>query len=260
MKQIAALIVIVATAGPVWFARPGAAQDAVPASQVLLSAPAVAAVPLAMPSGKPEGDLPVIDPKLRLPPEYAALRPPARKGGLPRTRWQHMSGNQIWTRAALSALKEHGKPLVDMVPADIENWCPAYPEASASQRGAFWVGFLSALAKHESTYKPWAVGGGGQWYGLLQILPSTARGYQCHVGTGEGLKNGAANLSCAVRILSHTVPRDGVIHGYRNKRGLGVTADWGPMHAQSKRSDMASWLKRQNYCKPRNATRPKARP
>ncbi len=187
-------------------------------------------------------------------------RPPARNPHLPRTRWQHMQGHQIWTRSALSALKSHGQPLVDLVPADIDTWCPAYANASDRDRRAFWVGFMSALAKYESTYKPWAVGGGGKWYGLLQILPGTARGYKCNVGTGEALKNGAANLSCAVRIMAHTVPRDGVIHGYKGGRGRGVTADWGPMHSQVKRRDMAGWLRRQNYCKPVGITRPQSRP
>jgi hypothetical protein len=201
-----------------------------------------------------------VDLTTRTPRFFSDIRPPARKGAIPRTRWQHMSGHEVWTRAAISALKEHGKPLVDLVPADIDNWCPAYRETTDDGRRAFWVGFLSALAKHESTYKPWAVGGGGRWYGLLQILPGTARGYKCNVGTGEALKNGAANLSCAVRIMAHTVPRDGVIHGYKGGRGRGVTADWGPMHSAAKRQDMSRWLRRQNYCKPIDATRPKVRP
>lgn len=188
------------------------------------------------------------------------LRPPTRVGQIPRTRWQHMAGHAVWTRAALSALKDHGQPLVDLVPADIANWCPKYPTATEAERRAFWVGFMSALAKHESTYQPWAVGGGGKWYGLLQILPATARGYKCRVGTGAALKNGAANLSCAARIMAHTVPRDGVIHGYQGRKGQGVTADWGPMHSAAKRRDMAGWLKRQTYCKPLDATRPQARP
>ena len=216
-------------------------------SQTLIAPPAVsfmeaAAVPTALPAFPP------------------GLRPPVRQGDIPRTRWQHMEGHALWTRAALSALKDHGKPLVDLVPRDIANWCPRYPQASEAERRAFWVGFMSALAKHESTYKPWAVGGGGKWYGLLQILPSTARGYKCRVGTGEALKNGAANLSCAARIMAVTVPRDGVIHGYKGRKGQGVTADWGPMHSPAKRRDMAGWLKQQNYCKPLEATRPRARP
>ncbi|KEJ89379.1 transglycosylase SLT domain-containing protein [Sulfitobacter donghicola] len=187
------------------------------------------------------------------------IRPPARSPHIPKTRWQHMQGHSLWTRAAISALKSHGSPLVEMVPRDIANWCPAYSDNDDDQRRAFWVGYMSALAKHESTYKPWAVGGGGRWYGLLQILPATARGYKCNVGTGEALKNGAANLSCAVRIMAFTVKRDGVIHG-RDKKWRGVSADWGPMRSSAKRQDMAGWLKRQNYCRLRNSTRPKSRP
>ena len=147
--------------------------------------------------------------------------------------------------------------MVDTVPADIAQWCPAYPTADDAARRAFWVGFMSALSKYESTYKSRAVGGGGRWFGLLQILPATARGYKCNVGTGEALRNGAANLSCAARIMAVTVPRDGVIYG---RGGRGVAADWGPMRSAAKREAMAGWLRRQNYCKPIGASRPKARP
>lgn len=185
------------------------------------------------------------------------LRPPARNPVLPSTRWQHKDGHAVWTRAALSALKGHGQPLVELVPADIGNWCPAYPQASDADRRAFWVGFLSALAKHESTYRATAVGGGGRWYGLLQILPGTARGYKCNVGTGRALKNGAANLSCAIRIMAVTVPRDGVIYG---RGGRGVAADWGPMRSSKKRRDMSGWLREQSYCQSVSTTRPKLRP
>jgi len=191
--------------------------------------------------------------------EVVDIRAPARNAYVPRMRWQHMEGHTVWTRAALSALKDHGRPLVNMVPRDIANWCPAYPSNTDAQRRAFWVGYMSALAKHESTYKPWAVGGGGRWYGLLQILPATARGYKCNVGTGEALKNGAANLSCGVRSMAHPVQRDGVIHG-RDKKWRGVSAEWGPMRSESKRRDMAAWLKRQNYCVATSSTRPRARP
>lgn len=188
---------------------------------------------------------------------YGGLRPPARDGNVPHSRWTHQPEHVLWNRTAVSALKTHGAPLVDLVPADIADWCPRYADADDADRRAFWVGFLSALAKHESTYRPHAVGGGGKWYGLLQILPATARGYKCNVGTGEALKNGAANLSCAVRIMAVTVPRDGVIYG---RGGRGVAADWGPMRSAAKRADMAGWLKSRPYCQPLDATRPALRP
>lgn len=202
-------------------------------------------------------------PVLRAGAPRAVLRPKARNEALPHARWAHRPEAALWTRSALAALKDHGKPLVTMIPRDIANWCPAYPLASPEERAAFWVGFMSALTKHESTYKPRAVGGGGLWYGLLQILPATARGYKCRARSGEALKNGSANLSCAIRIMALTVPRDGVIHAYtkaKKRRWRGVSADWGPMRSAKKRRDMAGWLKQQSYCTPLSSVRPRARP
>lgn len=185
-----------------------------------------------------------------------SIFPPARTAQIPRTRWDHIAESALWTRAALSALKQHGAALVETVPRDIDDWCPAYPMASAEKRRAFWVGFLSALAKYESTHRPHAVGGGGRWFGLLQILPGTARGYGCRAGTGRALLDGPANLSCAIRIMTRTVRRDGVV-----SRGMrGVAADWGPLVSRAKRHEMMAWTKAQNYCKPLSSVRPQARP
>jgi hypothetical protein len=106
------------------------------------------------------------------------------------------------------------------------------------------VGLLSSLAKHESTWRPEAAGGGGQWFGLLQISPATARGYGCQARTAEALKDGSANLACAIRIMSVTVPRDGVVAA----NGRGIAADWGPFHQAKKREEMRTWVRSQPYC------------
>lgn len=185
-------------------------------------------------------------------------RPPevSREEQLPRTRWEHVRHADLWTRSAISALKEHGQPLTESTPRDIASWCPAYPYADEDGRRAFWVGLLSALAKHESTYRQTAVGGGGQWYGLMQILPSTARQYKCRAGTGSALKNGPDNLSCAIRIMARTVARDQVVSaGMR-----GVAADWGPFHNAQKREDMRQWVSKQKYCRELRTVKPRARP
>ena len=185
-----------------------------------------------------------------------SLQPMTRDGGLPPVRWSHREKAAIWTRAAWVALGVHGAPLVSDVPRDIASWCPGYATAGPSDRRAFWVGFLSALAKHESTYRARAIGGGGRYFGLLQITPATARAYDCRAKSGEALRKGPANLSCAIRIMAHTVSRDGVISaGMR-----GVAADWGPLHSGSKRRDMQDWLRRQSYCVSLPDTRPRARP
>ena len=154
----------------------------------------------------------------------------------------------------MAALRGPGAPLLDVVPRDIAQWCPAYPTAGDEQRAAFWAGLVSTLAWHESTHDPRAVGGDGRWFGLVQIAPGTAQWRNCQVGTGEALLDGPANLRCGIRIMAITVPRDGVIaEGMR-----GVAADWGPFHSTRKREDMRNWVRMQDYC--RAPVRPVMRP
>lgn len=173
---------------------------------------------------------------------------------LPATRWDHRPEAEVWTRGALDALAEDGEALVATVPADVEAWCPAYPGNGPEARAAFWVGLMSALAKHESTWNPAAVGGGGLWVGLLQIDPRTARGYRCEADSSAELKDGTGNLACAVRIMAHQVPRHGVIAGAPGNWG-GVAADWGPMRSAAKRAEMAAWTRTQPYCQPQPEAR-----
>ena len=160
-------------------------------------------------------------------------------------RWDHRPEAYHWTQASLSALRTHGAALPQIVPADIEAFCPGYEEASLDERRLFWTGLLSALAKHESTWQPQVAGGGGRYIGLLQISPQTARAYGCQAQSAAELKDGAANLSCGIRIISQTVPRDGVLGA--GGRG-GVAADWGPFTNASKRAEMSAWTRSQPYC------------
>lgn len=162
-------------------------------------------------------------------------------------RWEHRPESDAWTQSALNALRSYGAPLPDMVPRDIETWCPGYATASQEDREAFWIGLVSALAKHESTWNPGAVGGGGKWFGLVQIAPGTARSYGCNAKSGSALKNGSDNVSCAIRILARTVPRDGVVAAGNR----GAAADWGPFHSSSKRADMINWTRSQPFCQPK---------
>ena len=187
------------------------------------------------------------------------VRPVARTGGIPNTRWDFKRGSDIWTRAAMSAIAGHGPGLDSLVPRDIDRWCPAYRSNGPQDRQAFWVGMMSALAKHESTYNPNAVGGGDLWYGLLQIYPDTARRYGCHAQTGAALKDPTDNLSCAARIMNVTVARDNAV-AVHDGRWRGVAADWGPMSNSAKISEMAAWTSAQDYCQPKVAMRPVARP
>ncbi len=173
-----------------------------------------------------------------------SLRPALRTFEMPEARWGSAAGRGEWTMTLIRAMRSHAAVLPEMVPQDIAAWCPAYPTASRVQREAFWVGLVSSLAWHESTHRPTAVGGGGLWYGLTQIYPDTARRYGCKARTGAALKDPVDNLSCAMRIMAVTVPRDEVV-----SRGMrGVAADWGPFHSRRKREDMRRWTRSQTYC------------
>lgn len=188
-----------------------------------------------------------------------SVRPQARQAFLPKTRWDFKDGSDLWTRAAMVAVGEHGEGLDSVVPRDIAAWCPAYAANSPVKRRAFWVGMMSALAKHESTYNPRAVGGGDLWYGLLQIYPDTAQRYGCRATTGEALKDPEDNLSCAARIMNVTVTRDNAV-AVHDGRWRGVAADWGPMSNRGKIAEMAAWTSSQSYCQPETQVRPVSRP
>jgi len=166
----------------------------------------------------------------------------------PVMRWDHVPASDAWEAASFAALDSHAAVLPTLVPEDIEQWCPAYPDASQTEREAFWVGLMSALAQHESTWRPQLVGGGGRWFGLVQISPATARYYGCQATSGEALLNGSDNVRCAYRIWAHTVARDNRV----SEGNRGVAADWGPMHSSQshKRDDIRDWVSSQSYCQP----------
>jgi hypothetical protein len=194
----------------------------------------------------------------------AALRPVTRIDFRPDARWDSATQRaEDWTAATVAAIRAAPHDLSTIVPRDIMDWCPAYAMNPPHLREAFWVGVISALARHESTFNPRAVGGGGQWYGLLQIYPPTARHFDCGATSGEALTDAEANLECAVRIMSVTVRRDQAV-AIHDSRWRGIAADWGPMTSAIKRAEMSAWVRSQDYCTASGAIRmavvPETRP
>jgi hypothetical protein len=115
-----------------------------------------------------------------------SLRPVERDPwAAPRLRWDGHPQDMDWTLATMAALRGPGASLARTVPQDIADWCPGYEAAGTGQRRAFWAGLVSALAWHESTHDAGAVGGGGQWFGLVQISPATARYRGCQATSGR---------------------------------------------------------------------------
>lgn len=250
--------ILVSLLGTGVFAQ-GPATDTRPLSRADAVVLRAQAARLALASFRP---IPRPDYMLRFPvviSQNPTLRPVMRVNYIPDTRWDFQPNSDSWTRAALSALRTHGSDIETVVPRDIDAWCPAYVDNPPHLRRAFWVGMMSALAKHESTYRPTAVGGPNLWYGLLQIYPDTARRYGCRATTGQELLDPEDNLSCAVRIMNVTVPRDNAI-AVRDSRWRGVAADWGPMTNRAKIAEMSAWTRRQDYCVSLETIRPQARP
>ena len=163
----------------------------------------------------------------------------------PPMRWDHRSEAAVWTKAAMEAVAARDGELASRVPGDAETWCPGYATASIEDRRAFWVGLMSALAKHESTWNPAPWGDKGRYIGLMQISPKTAAGYGCRAQSASALKDGVANLECAVKIFAGHVAADGVVAGKGN-RGMG--RDWGPFRKSVKRAEMAAWTRAQPFC------------
>jgi hypothetical protein len=124
----------------------------------------------------------------------------------PPMQWDSHPEAEEWTDSTLVALSTKDEELSEQVPADIETWCPGYVEAPIEARRAFWAGLMSSVAKYESTWNPLASGGGGRWIGLMQISPRSAKNYGCEATSASALKDGEANLECAVEIMSNRSP------------------------------------------------------
>lgn len=174
---------------------------------------------------------------------------------LPTMGWDHRAEGNDWTRATLAALRDEGAVLLQTEPDDISRFCPQYAEATEPERAAFWAGLLSALAKYESGWNPAAQGGGGRWQGLMQIAPKTADYYDCDAQTASGLRDGASNLQCAVKIAAVQVQRDGAVVQDDAGRWAGVARDWMPMRDAAKRAEIAAWTSAQPYCAVKTASR-----
>jgi hypothetical protein len=126
-----------------------------------------------------------------------------------------------------------------------DRYCPGYAQASPQDRRAFWVSIISATAKYESGFNAKALGLNGRYVGLMQISLATARHSGCEATTTASLKDGTANLSCAIKIIAPRVAADGMVAGDGNK---GIARDWGPWAKARTRASIAKWTRAQDYC------------
>lgn len=147
--------------------------------------------------------------------------------------------NVQWSSMAIMAVADLGVNLLAAVPADVKEFCSAYPTLGPSKRAQFWAMLLSAMARYESGFKPNtsytedfpdSSGVPVVSRGLLQISKESANGYGCGITDAKQLHDVETNLRCGVRILNRWVPKDGRIAAI-GKSNLGGARYWSVLRA-----------------------------
>lgn len=166
----------------------------------------------------PAPSVPAVEPVKEAPKKYQAD-------------WDHV--HPEWTPILVEALKEHGESLLS-----------GYREGECGDRIAFYVMFLSSLARYESNFKPETTytenfyDNQGELIisrGPLQLSKESANGYGCKITDEKQLHDVKTNLSCGVRILNKWVDNDGVIHGKSaSGKWLGGSRYWSPLRSAEK--------------------------
>jgi uncharacterized protein (TIGR02594 family) len=152
-------------------------------------------------------------------------------------RWDGKTGAGDWSGFVLDALEQHGAQLLDCVPSDIGDFCPAFPGDKAGRK-RFWLFLLSCIAEFESSFKPddkFTESTGEISAGLLQLSVGDGRNYSCEFSTLQDVFDPAKNLSCGVRIMQKLVVQDSVIAGGNNK---GASRYWSTLRPNRPRKPL----------------------
>lgn len=166
--------------------------------------------------------------------------------------------NDAWSQMTAKALNELGKNLLATTPLDIDYYCnQASPKAAwaRTDKIAFWVMQISALARFESGFKPEVTykeafnDARGQPVisrGLLQISQESANGYGCGITNAQMLHDPETNLRCGVRILNKWVVADKAMASSASP-WKGAARYWSPFRKADRKEAMR--LKTRLVCK-----------
>lgn len=166
--------------------------------------------------------------------------------------------NPAWSQMAAKALKELGGDLLKITPVDIDYYCNQVDPREAWARTdkiAFWVMQISALARFESGFNPSTSyqedfrdqqGNYVISRGLLQLSQESANGYGCNITNAQQLHDPETNIRCGVRILNRWVARDKAIAS-SEAPWKGAARYWSPFRSAEKKAAMR--LKTRQVCK-----------
>lgn len=116
------------------------------------------------------------------------------------------------------AKQANAKPLWQITPRDIGEYCPKYKNMDEPARKNFWVFFYSCMTEAESTNCPTARKDkalGLFQFGLADMQSSMwAPAFRCsNVKTTQGAFTSSVNLKCGVQGVAALIRRDGIIGG-----------------------------------------------
>ncbi len=159
--------------------------------------------------------------------------------------WSSVDADGSWTTAAEEAVRDTSLP--ESLPADIEAYCPRYPDLRAEDRVRFWVGLLSAMAEFESDLDPRtrytesirdSQGQPIVSRGLLQLSIESANQarYACRIESAQDLHDPSTNIRCGARILSYWVASDQVIASSRGEH-RGAARYWSVLRSRNRSAE-----------------------
>ena len=139
--------------------------------------------------------------------------------------WKLVNKDAEWTRISKITVKHTN--LINLIPKDIDKFCPNYQNLNSDEKAKFWVGLISIVTKPESNFDPRQTytektifdknGKNVVSRGLLQISQESANAYGCNIQQEKDLHKPEINLNCGAKILSKLVTKDQVIGTYGPK-------------------------------------------
>ena len=152
---------------------------------------------------------------------------------LKEVQWGSHYHSDRFSRYTSRAIDKYGARLLKSRPSDVVSFCPNYDYLDTTQKKAFWMQFVSALALEESGLNRrkteresfnHADGRDVVSRGLLQVTRKKSRGYGCSAARRDSdLYDASTNIDCGVQILADLVGKHGMITGKKSKWRGGAT-------------------------------------
>lgn len=191
------------------------------------------------------------------PPPPSTPTPPADPSEVIRARWEGKARDgAAWSQYVFAQIPVVAPNLLAKNPADVAQFCPAYPSLSATDKKNFWVYLFSAITELESNFDPTNVykenfkDGDGNYVmsvGLLQLSIGDAPIYKCDFKNTADIEDPLKNLDCGLRIMNKLVGANGQIAGKIGSSWAGGARYWSTLRAP-KVTSIQGWTKAQRIC------------